>query len=229
MSASPVPRIRAALRLLVALALSLATGAAAQDLSARSLTIADGGTINGVGRLHVAGGERLYLLNQGGVFVSRAWGGSGSLTVEGAIVGNSLTSWQRMHISGDQDLYLLNRGGVFVSKAWGGNGNLTVDGVVRSADVRAGRIEVRSDWWADDVFAADYRLRSLDEVRTHIDEHGHLPDVPSAAQLARQGLDVHAMLATQMRKIEELTLYAMKQQEELDELRAAVRALRPAP
>lgn len=100
-----------------------------------------GGTIRSSGRLHVGGEELLYLLNKGGVSVSKAWGGNGDLNVEGNTTtqnigvkgdvnmnGGTIRSSGRLHIGGEESLFLLNKGGVNVSKAWGGNGNLTVGG-----------------------------------------------------------------------------------------------------
>jgi len=62
----------------------------------------------------------------------------------------------------------------------------------------------------DYVFADDYALRPLSEVQAFIDAHRHLPDVPSAAQIAEDGLDMTAMQMTMLKKIEELTLYTLE-------------------
>jgi hypothetical protein len=42
-------------------------------------------TLSTPGRMHITGGENLYLLNRGGVYISKAWGGNGNLDVEGNI------------------------------------------------------------------------------------------------------------------------------------------------
>ncbi|MFZ5964910.1 hypothetical protein ACOXXX_18350 [Thalassococcus sp. BH17M4-6] len=62
----------------------------------------------------------------------------------------------------------------------------------------------------DYVFADDYALRPLSEVQAFIDTHSHLPDVPSAADIAKDGLDMTAMQMTMLKKIEELTLYTLE-------------------
>lgn len=86
--------------------------------------------------------------------------------------------------------------------------------------------------WADYVFAADYKLRSLGEVETFIKENGHLPGIGSSTEIVKNGLDLGAMQAKQMEKIEELTLYAIeqnkileKQSKEIEELKAQVKML----
>ncbi|KAB7725955.1 hypothetical protein F5984_25185 [Rudanella paleaurantiibacter] len=87
--------------------------------------------------------------------------------------------------------------------------------------------------WADKVFAPGYRLRSLAQVEAYTQQHGHLPGVPSAQEVAREGADVAKLTATLLEKIEELTLYTIQleknnrqQRAELDELKRAVRKLK---
>ncbi|MEM9581078.1 MAG: hypothetical protein AAF891_10360, partial [Pseudomonadota bacterium] len=85
----------------------------------------------------------------------------------------------------------------------------------------------------DYVFADDYDLRPLSEVRAFIDTNSHLPEVPSAAMIAENGLDMTDMQMTLLKKVEELTLYTLAQEEKLAmqeenlaEMRALVEALR---
>ena len=75
--------------------------------------------------------------------------------------------------------------------------------------------------WSDFVFADDYRLRPLSEVESFIQANKHLPDVPSAQALVDDGgVDVQSMLANQMQKIEELTLYIIAQDKKIQALEA---------
>ena len=62
----------------------------------------------------------------------------------------------------------------------------------------------------DYVFEPDYALRPLSEVATFVETNRHLPDVPSAADIARQGLDMTDMQMTLLKKVEELTLYTLE-------------------
>ncbi|WP_136444114.1 hypothetical protein [Pacificoceanicola onchidii] len=64
----------------------------------------------------------------------------------------------------------------------------------------------------DYVFEPGYDLRPLSEVSAFIDQNGHLPEVPSAADVARDGLDITQMQMAQLKKIEEMTLYMLEQQ-----------------
>jgi hypothetical protein len=69
--------------------------------------------------------------------------------------------------------------------------------------------------WPDYVFAPDYPLKPLVEVEAHIQQHGHLPGVTSAAEVSGNGLLVGAMQRQMMEKIEELTLYIIEQSKRL--------------
>ena len=64
--------------------------------------------------------------------------------------------------------------------------------------------------WPDYVFADDYRLRSIEEVKQSIDEQGHLPNIPSAEEIAKNGFLLGEMNRKMMEKIEELTLYVIQ-------------------
>ncbi|MFZ5964915.1 hypothetical protein ACOXXX_18375 [Thalassococcus sp. BH17M4-6] len=72
----------------------------------------------------------------------------------------------------------------------------------------------------DYVFADDYNLRPLSEVQTFIADNKHLPDIPSAAEVAEDGLDMTDMQMRLLKKVEELTLYTLAQEAELTRLRA---------
>ncbi|MBL4709011.1 MAG: hypothetical protein JKY48_11305 [Flavobacteriales bacterium] len=72
--------------------------------------------------------------------------------------------------------------------------------------------------WADYVFKKDYQLLSLSELKDFISEKGHLPNVPSAEEVVEDGIDVAKMDAKLLEKIEELTLYILKQNEKLEVL-----------
>lgn len=79
--------------------------------------------------------------------------------------------------------------------------------------------------WADFVFEKDYKLLPLTEVQQYITQHKHLPDVPSAEELAKKGLEVGEMQKIQMQKIEELMLYLLEQKKEIDTLKQRIAEL----
>lgn len=63
--------------------------------------------------------------------------------------------------------------------------------------------------------ANNYKLKPLNEVAQFIKENRHLPDVPSAGDVQKNGIDVAQMDATLLKKIEELTLYIIQQQQNI--------------
>ena len=69
----------------------------------------------------------------------------------------------------------------------------------------------------------DYRMPSIAEVAEYIEAHHHLPEVPSAETIEQQGLSLKAMSLLLLQKIEELTLYTIAQQKEIDALKARLK------
>lgn len=81
------------------------------------------------------------------------------------------------------------------------------------------RVKLRGSW-GDYVFGDDYHLMPLNELAEYVEENKHLPEIPAAAQLEEEGVDLSDMVARQMVKIEELTLYILEMQKQLDALKA---------
>ncbi|MBP2618393.1 cell wall anchor protein [Chryseobacterium jejuense] len=90
------------------------------------------------------------------------------------------------------------------------NGIAKFDGKIHAKEV-----EVKANVWADYVFKKDYQLKSLDEVEKHIAENGHLPNIPSADEVLKNGINVAEMNVKLLEKIEELTLYSIEQNKQL--------------
>lgn len=78
-------------------------------------------------------------------------------------------------------------------------------------------LEVKNVVLPDYVFADDYTLRSLDEVEAFIEENSHLPEVPSAQEVAENGMNVTDMSNAMLKKIEELTLYLIEQNKQMND------------
>jgi hypothetical protein len=93
---------------------------------------------------------------------------------------------------------------------------LIVNGKVRAKEL------VVETGWSDFVFEADYELRSLEEVKAYINEHGHLPEIPSAKDVEENGVNVGDMESKLLMKVEELTLYLIDLKEENDRLKHRV-------
>ena len=80
--------------------------------------------------------------------------------------------------------------------------------------------------WSDYVFEDSYKLMPLHELKKYIGDNKHLPEIPSESEIVDQGYDMHDMQNAMMKKIEELTLYTLQQQEEIETLRKMVDELK---
>lgn len=73
--------------------------------------------------------------------------------------------------------------------------------------------------WPDYVFRNDYRLLPLPELKKFIEQNNHLPNIPKAETIEKEGMEVGDMQKKMMEKIEELTLYIIDLQKQVDELK----------
>lgn len=98
-----------------------------------------------------------------------------------------------------------------------GEYNLLVKGGILTEKVKVA-LATTTDW-ADYVFEPSYRLMPLDQVEKFTITHKHLPNVPSALEMVEKGLDVSSTNKMLMEKIEELTLYVIQLNKELQLLK----------
>lgn len=73
--------------------------------------------------------------------------------------------------------------------------------------------------WPDYVFETSYKLLTLQEVEQFVKQHKHLPGVPSAKEVEKNGVDLGANQSVLLQKIEELTLYLIAHQKEMEALK----------
>lgn len=97
----------------------------------------------------------------------------------------------------------------------------SVEGKVIATDFTA--LPVGS--WPDYVFENDYRLRSLAEVKQFIDVNKHLPNIPPASQIEKEGIQLGDMSKRLIEKVEELTLYIIQLQEQVDTMKKKMEAI----
>ena len=93
---------------------------------------------------------------------------------------------------------------------------LMVGGKILAEEVR---IKLIKDW-ADYVFAKDYPLKSLTEVEEFIHANHHLPEIPSATEVEKTGVNLGDMQSKLLLKVEELTLYLIQQNKTIETLQA---------
>ncbi|GAB6012733.1 hypothetical protein [Viscerimonas tarda] len=99
-------------------------------------------------------------------------------------------------------------------------GPLDINGTLRAKEIK-----VTLNIGADFVFDANYQLKSLNEVQDFIKENKHLPEIPSAAEMTSGDTDLGVLQVKLLQKIEELTLYVIQQNDEIQSLKTKVNEL----
>jgi len=148
-------------------------------------------------------------------------GGDGNIRVGGGTHNGDIALFSddglmRMHLDGGRaNIYAGGNGaaGDFALKDKDGDTVIHIDagdGVIR---IKGKHVQT-----ADYVFDADYDLAPLDKVADHIAREKHLPGIPSAADMARDGVDMITMNRLLLEKVEELTLRLINMDKRVREL-----------
>ncbi|UII77354.1 tail fiber protein [Flagellimonas sp. HMM57] len=123
----------------------------------------------------------------------------------------------RLHIStgtnveGGELFTIVHNGAVGIGTTNPGTYKLAVKGKIRAEEIKV------ETGWADYVFKENYDLPTLEEVEKHIQEKGHLINIPSAKEVEENGIQLGEMNKLLLEKIEELTLYTLQQQKEIEQ------------
>jgi len=94
---------------------------------------------------------------------------------------------------------------------------LAVNGTIHSKEVK-----VDMNGWPDYVFKKEYNLPTLQEVEKHINEKGHLGNIPSEEEVLKNGINLGEMNSKLLQKIEELTLYVIDQDKKTEKLKTII-------
>lgn len=209
------------------------------------------GTSNPSTSLHVIGNTIITGITQidGGANIGGNSGIDGDLTLDAVNptiqLQNSNVDKGFVQLSGDHLRIGTNSGnaaGKFVIRTNGGDrffvdgsGNVNIGSQTDAAGyiLRVGgrmiceevKVKLQTSTWPDYVFAENYKLPALSEVDKFIKLNKHLPNIPSAAEVAKNGLELGDMQNRMMEKIEELTLYIIQQQKEIDYLKTSIKKL----
>ncbi|CAH0168637.1 hypothetical protein SRABI27_00970 [Pedobacter sp. Bi27] len=120
-----------------------------------------------------------------------------------------------------RDLYFYNTNINNAQMFMHGNGNigigtntpdakLAVNGVIHSKEVK-----VDMTGWPDYVFIPSYKLESLQKLKSYLIKNQHLPEMPTEAEVARNGVNLGEINKLLVKKVEELTLYLIEKDEEV--------------
>lgn len=95
---------------------------------------------------------------------------------------------------------------------------LSVNGKIRAKEVK-----VEAIGWPDYVFDEGYNVGKFEDLESYIKANKHLPGIPSAKEVEKNGIELGEMNKLLLKKIEELTLYMIIQQKEINELKKKVK------
>ncbi|PRD44975.1 hypothetical protein [Sphingobacterium haloxyli] len=98
---------------------------------------------------------------------------------------------------------------------------LTVNGNILAKEIKVTNNITVPDY----VFEPDYQLSSLSDIEAYVKEHKHLPEIPSAKDIERDGLDLGDMNLLLLKKVEELTLHLIEKEKKIGEQRVKMEAL----
>jgi len=118
----------------------------------------------------------------------------------------------RVHLDGTQIA-------IGVVNAAAGAYKLTVSGKIICEELK---VELYAAW-PDYVFSEQYQLRSIHELKSFISDNNHLPNIPTASEVAEEGFEVGEMNRKLLEKVEELTLYIIQLQEQIDEIKSEMK------
>jgi len=122
-------------------------------------------------------------------------------------------------------------GTLLVSSSTGPAGNLNVEGTISTnnfssnncyvrGQIRGQEVVVTMIGWPDYVFEKEYKLMPLSVVKDSVNKYKHLPGIPSMDDILKNGANVGDVQALLLKKIEELTLYTISLQEQVDQLKS---------
>lgn len=107
-------------------------------------------------------------------------------------------------------MWMLGNGNVVIGTGYLSNYRLSVDG-----NIHAKEVNVDLNNWPDYVFEPGYIRMPLSELETYILKNKHLPDMPSANEVQKQGVNLAEMNRLLVQKVEELTMHLIEQNKKI--------------
>jgi hypothetical protein len=117
--------------------------------------------------------------------------------------------------NGGNDLYISGNGNILLNPT---NNNVLIGETTQAnssykldvnGNIRADKLVVNTTG-ADYVFDPGYHLTPLDSLNNYIKTNHHLPGIKPASQMQQQGMDVGETQKELLQKVEELTLYVIR-------------------
>lgn len=104
-----------------------------------------------------------------------------------------------------------------------GSFKLAVEGKIAARGVKV----TLANPFPDYVFESNYQLRPLANLESYINQNKHLPGIPSAAEVKKEGgIELGEMNVKLLEKIEELTLYVIELKKENEQMKKEITAIK---
>ena len=160
-------------------------------------------------------------LDVDGAFQATSANIANALSAQSATITNSLTAGSAtitgaFNVQGASTLNTLTANSAEITGLFKAQ-SAKVGGLLCAKEVRV--MLSGSPCWPDFVFGKDYKLLPLTELEQYIEENQHLPNVPSAAEVEANGIELGEMNALLLQKVEELTRYIIDLQNQIDQLK----------
>ncbi|MEH7890121.1 hypothetical protein [Elizabethkingia meningoseptica] len=166
------------------------------------------------------------------------WASEPGLTFNGVGIGNNIKHWNNVtpfsrfnDSKGGSYIRLLDNQILFTTVDTSGKsiqalnigseGNISVNNKLEAKEIK-----VTTSPTADFVFEDHYKLPDLESVEKHIREKKHLPEIASAAEMQKDGVNIGEFQIKLLQKIEELTLYSIEQNKEIQQLKKEIKNLK---
>lgn len=140
--------------------------------------------------------------------------------------GMNITSYNDLLDINARSIKMMGRVGINTDNNFTGDYEYTlaVKGGILTSEVYVKEV----DEWHDYVFAKDYTLMPLNELENYVKDQKHLPDVPSESEVVGNGYNLVDMDGVLLKKIEELTLYTIDLQRQLQAQQETINELKEA-
>lgn len=189
-------------------------------------------------KLDIAGGN--MVLDNARYIMGRSFDGVAKRSMIGMTNSNKLDVGQSIFVTATGQVglgtstmgtSLVTVGGSMETTAQIKAGSLKATGLVEAGSIKstgvveAGSLKIK-DWTMevpDYVFENDYRLGTLAETEEFVKANKHLPGIPSAKEMKKDGMDMAEMNLRLLKKVEELTLHMIEQDKKIRGLEARVR------
>jgi hypothetical protein len=170
---------------------------------------------------------RMTILQNGNVGIGTTNPSKGVLHVKGSFHVENNDGFQLFHVSSTKALVFVGKTAYTKWEAQAGQSNGVMnqnayslwvsDGIV-SEDYAVAKVSS----WSDYVFDKNYPLTSLEKLEQYLQQHKHLPAIPSEEEVKKNGYSLTSLNQGFLKTMEELTLYAIDQDKKNKQLAAQV-------